>query len=105
MIWFFFISCQPEIEDSAEPIVVCDDPPLYKDWVEGFLKGKCQPCHAANTPNRYGAPENVYFDSEEASLFWIEAIERTTLEWESMPPSGGVTDDEKELLKLWLDCN
>ena len=94
------------LEDSAsENHILCEDPPLYEEWTEGFLRGKCQPCHAVNSPNRYGAPENVYFDSEAASLFWIDAIERTTLSAESMPPSGGVTADEKELLQRWIECN
>lgn len=106
MIVFLLMSCQPEIADSGAPVaaLICDNPPSYEEWTEGFLKGKCQPCHAANSPNRYGAPENIFFDSEEASLYWISSIERTTLERETMPPSGGVTEDEKELLRRWIDC-
>ena len=104
MIWFLFLSCQPAANDSAEIPQDCADP-SYEEWTEGFLRGKCQPCHAIASPNRYGAPPNVYFDTKEASLFWAESIRRTTLDEESMPPSGGVTEDEKELLRRWLDCN
>ena len=104
MIWFLFVACKSILEDSAIPIQ-CDDPPKYEDWTEGFLKGKCQSCHALNTPNRYGAPENVYFDTEEASLFWIDSIEHTVLHNETMPPEGGVTEEEKSLLMRWLDCH
>ena len=102
MIFFLVLACQT-VTDTAD-IPYCEEPPLYTDWTEGFLKGKCQPCHGINSPNRYGAPANVYFDSEEASLYWIDAIERSVLESESMPPNGGVTEDDKALLRLWLDC-
>ncbi len=84
--------------------VDCRQPPTYNSWVRGFLEGKCQSCHASTAPNRHGAPPNVFFDSEMAAEEWRERIYATIFEEGSMPPSGGVTQDERILLEQWLDC-
>ena len=68
-----------------------------------FLLGKCQPCHGSDTPTD-GAPESVHFDTRQKAMEQADAIRRTVLEAESMPPSGGVTEDERVLLEAWLDC-
>ena len=93
------LACQGA-KDSGE----CVDGPSYDGFMEGFLIGKCQPCHASNAPNRFGAPESVHFDTRQKAVEQVEAIRRTVLVAESMPPSGGVTEDERALLEEWLDC-
>ena len=104
MIWFFLFGCSSSQEDSA---LECDSEstPIYSDWVEGFLSSKCQSCHASTSANRYGAPEDIYFDTEEAALYWLEDIERTVIQTPSMPPSAGVRDEELLLLQQWIDCH
>ena len=84
--------------------VDCREPPTYDSWVRGFLEGKCQSCHASTAPNRHGAPPNVTFGSEVSATEWSERIYITIFEEGSMPPSGGVTQDERILLEQWLDC-
>ena len=74
----------------------------YADWTRGFLTGKCQPCHAATAPERHGAPEGVTFDTYEDALALAGRIEATVLEAGTMPPSGGVTEEEAILLAAWL---
>ena len=110
-MFYLFLACNIEAETTADStyldtatLVHCEEP-SYQEWTEGFLMGKCQSCHAVHSPNRYGAPENVFFDSEEASIYWLSSIERTVLNAETMPPSGGVTEEEKELLRRWIECD
>lgn len=94
------LACKHSDKDSSE----CIEGPDYEGFTEGFLLSKCQPCHASNAPNRYGAPESVHFDNRAAAVKQAEAIRRVVLEAESMPPSGGVTEEERILLEDWLSC-
>lgn len=100
--YFIQLGCQSKEYDTA---LDCDNAPLYQDWLKGFLQGKCQACHASTSPNRYGAPEDIYFDTEDAAIFYLEQIEDSVLLSERMPPSGGVSEEEKQLLQHWIDCN
>ena len=100
MVLFVLMLACGTANDSA----VCTDGPTYDGFTKGFLIGKCQPCHGSNTPNRFGAPENVHFDTRDKAVDQADAIRRTVLEAQSMPPSGGVTEDEQILLEAWLDC-
>ena len=94
------ISCGKDGDTGVD----CRQPPTYDNWAQGFLGGKCQSCHASTAPNRHGAPPNVFFDTEEAAMEWSERIYVTIFEEGSMPPSGGVTNDERILLEQWLEC-
>ncbi len=82
----------------------CTNPPTYTTWTQGFLDGKCQSCHATTAENRHGAPPNVAFDTETMTNEWKDRIEATILNKESMPPSGGITLEERILLEQWLEC-
>ena len=82
----------------------CESVPSYEDWTQGFLKSKCQSCHSTQTLYRYNAPENIFFDDYEDALEHIEAIRSSVLERETMPPGGGLSEDEKILLEQWLEC-
>ena len=84
--------------------VDCSSPPTYNSWTQGFLDGKCQSCHASTAPDRHGAPPNVAFDNRTLALEWQERIAATILEEGSMPPSGGITDEEMILLEQWIEC-
>ena len=105
MMFFLLWACASgKANDTSSIVCTSSDVPSYQEWTNGFLLSKCQPCHASTTTNRYGAPEQVTFDTYEQVDTWIESIARTVLEEETMPPSGGVTDEERALLELWLDC-
>jgi hypothetical protein len=91
--------------DSGEPF--CADAPLV-NWVnfgEGFILEACQGCHATETPNRYGAPEDVVFDT--VALAWEEAdriLARAGGDYPTMPPLGGSSADDRLKLRYWLEC-
>jgi uncharacterized membrane protein len=46
----------------------------------------------------------VTFDTEADIRTWKERIIVRMLEQEDMPPAGGLTDDEKYLLNIYLIC-
>ena len=65
----------------------------------------CQGCHAAAAADRYGAPESVTFDTVDEVWAWQERILiRATGDTASMSPSGGVQEDDRYLLLIWLSC-
>ena len=84
----------------------CADLPrvTWDEWGWGFMTTYCQGCHASTAPDRYGAPEGVFFDTEADTLLWAERVRIRTLEDLDMPPAGGVPPDELEILGWWLDC-
>ena len=96
---FFLLACA-----GANDSAMCHEAPTYDAWTKGFLKSKCQGCHAETAPDRFGAPEGIHFDTYDATVERIELIRSSILERETMPPAGGVTDDETLLLQWWLDC-
>jgi uncharacterized membrane protein len=95
-------SSAPE-DDTGSP---CVDVPevTYDNWGRGFMTTHCQGCHASTALDRYGAPEEVTFDSEAQVLDQLERIQIRTLEDEDMPPAGGIPPDDLTLLSWWLDC-
>ena len=90
--------------DSAQP--VCDTalPVTWANWGEGFVLTHCSGCHAESAPDRHGAPEGFVFDTEEQVLQSAATLLRMVVEEESMPPAGGVRDEEMALLEAWLSC-
>lgn len=84
----------------------CDDAPrvTWDEWGHGFLLTQCQGCHASTAPERYGATDGVFFDTVEDACTWAERIEARVLDDETMPPAGGLTQDEKLLLSTWIEC-
>ena len=84
----------------------CDTAPsvTWENWGRAFVTTHCQGCHASTAPDRYGAPENVAFDTLSDLRLWEQRVRVRVLELEDMPPAGGLTDDEKFLLETLLDC-
>lgn len=90
--------------DSGDP---CAGVPLvnYATFGQGFMSTHCQGCHASTTANRYGAPEDVVFDTVEQVWEWAPLILVMAVGKEpDMPPAGGVTEDDQTRLRWWLDC-
>ncbi len=79
-------------------------PVAWANFAQGFFIENCQPCHATSTPERYGAPTGVVFDTLADTLRWADRVLARTVEAESMPPAGGVSPEDRELLGLWLRC-
>jgi len=101
-----FVGCDgvATVEELPE---VCNGAPAttWDNFGAGFLTENCQPCHASTSPDRQGAPEDVVFDTEED--VWSVApviLEIATGEDSLMPPRGGVTDEDRYRLEVWLTC-
>ncbi len=86
---------------------LCDDAPVvtWDNFGDGFVTENCQPCHASTSEDRNGAPTGVVFDTREETLAQADAILAVaTGPAPTMPPQGGVTDDDRTLLSYWLTC-
>jgi uncharacterized membrane protein len=71
---------------------------------EGFFRNYCTACHSISSPNRYGAPEGVDFDTLADVRGHAGAIRYAVFDAQTMPLGGGVPDDQLDLLLLFLDC-
>ena len=97
---FFAFGC------ARDDLIQCETIVTYESFGAGFIKENCQSCHSSLSENRYGAPENVRFDTEEDVLERLEDIYRVTLSEDAdMPPSGGILEEDRVLLELWLICS
>ncbi len=77
----------------------------WDNYAEGFFVAYCQTCHARGSPNRHDAPADLAFGTEREVLRWSAAIRSAVLGDEPrMPPGGGLTDAELELLDAYLSC-
>ena len=101
VILLTLLSCGDRTDSGLD----CNTAPTYQNWTQGFLRGKCQSCHHSQSSNRHGAPDGVVFDTHADAFQWRERIEATIIQEASMPPNGGVTSEDKELLQWWLDCS
>lgn len=76
--------------------------PTWAGWGQPFFSTWCQPCHAADTPQRYGAPAGVTFDSEAEARAQAAAIRASVLDQERMPVGGGLSEGDRARLAAWL---
>lgn len=77
----------------------------YANFGEGFMTQNCQSCHASTASNRNGAPDQVVFDTLDDVLGQADRIlARSVGDDATMPPSGGVSEDDRYLLEVWLTC-
>ena len=105
LLW---VSCKSEV-DTAETAAphFCDDVPVvnYANFGESFINHECQGCHASTLDERFGAPEDVTFDNVDEVWGWQERIlSRCELDSPTMPPRGGLTEDDLIMLHWWLKC-
>lgn len=78
--------------------------PTWANFGESFFLTYCDACHAADSPNRFGAPLSVTFDSEAELDGQIDAVRRTVLDERSMPLGGGLPDEDLAALDNYLRC-
>lgn len=86
---------------------LCEDAPVvtWENFGQGFTIENCQSCHASTAPNRYGAPPYVVFDTHNDVKTWRERmLDRATGDAPTMPPGGGVSEEDRALLEIWLTC-
>ena len=95
-----------EGSDSAE-VGLCDDAPVvtWDNFGDGFVTENCQTCHASTTEDRNGAPDSVTFDTREETLSHAGSILTVVAgDTPTMPPQGGVSEDDRLLVSYWLTC-
>ena len=92
----------PDVDDE-----LCNDAPnvTWDNWAQSLFITHCQGCHASSAPYRYGAPEDIHFDYESITVDQAERIWVRVIDEETMPPAGGILDDDLYLLEIWLRCN
>ncbi|MCB9741131.1 MAG: hypothetical protein H6740_00700 [Alphaproteobacteria bacterium] len=94
-----------ELVDSG----LCASAPVttWNNFGEGFLTQECQSCHGSERTGaeRNGAPDMIFFDTEADALAQAQVIlNAATGEDARMPPMGGVEDDDRYRLEVWLTC-
>ena len=101
------LACTSDGDDSGGADALCQDAPVvtWDYWGQGFLTESCQSCHASTSADRNGAPTDVSFDTEADVWTHRDAILAAATGTEPrMPPRGGVSDDDRQLLTIWLTC-
>lgn len=94
----------PTPEDTG---VDCETAPTvtYESFGRGFLTQHCQPCHATTSPDRNEAPDAIHFDTlADVRALQVDMRFAATGPQPYMPPEGGVSELDRELLAIWLDC-
>ncbi|MEN0066956.1 MAG: hypothetical protein AAGA48_32795 [Myxococcota bacterium] len=105
--WLLVFGCLLGCDGEA-PASACDSGvrQTWETFGQGFMTSQCQGCHASTTPDRFGAPESVVFDTEEDVITFAERIlDRATGPDADMPPAGGPTKDDRERLERWIRCD
>ncbi len=105
--WFLALLLGCGNPADTDALVECDDAPVvtWDNFGAGFVLENCQPCHASSAADRHDAPEDVIFDSEADVALWAqEILERAASEDPTMPPQGGVEEDDRIRLATWLTC-
>jgi uncharacterized membrane protein len=102
------MACNKADTDTGEDPFCADKPvETYENFGQGFMLQNCQICHTTTVTGdaRNGAPESIHFDDEEDVAVQVAAILGVaTGPSPIMPPSGGVSDDLRERLEIWLRC-
>ena len=79
----------------------------YDTFGRGFLATYCNGCHGQEANDRQGAPDDVVFDDGIQATDWADRIHARVFPAEGavpMPPAGGVTPDDLERARIWLEC-
>ena len=99
------VACTSASDDSGVDPMCVDGPELtWESWGEAYFATYCDACHAADSPNRFGATESVSFDTRAEAKEWEERIRVRVLEEGTMPLGGGVGEDDLYLLDVYLAC-
>lgn len=106
------LGCQTE--EAVDPLCDVAEPLTYETWGKGFIDTHCVGCHSSIIPpaQRRDAPAGIDFDTYRGILQWSERIEARALtdaraEDDTvviMPPGGGPTPEELDMLEEWLYC-
>ena len=112
-MWRLLVGCSGvatvgEADDSAGVVTeFCADAPAltWDTFGQGFLIAQCDGCHASTSPDRHEAPVEVVFDTPTQAWAWAEPILAVAAGAKpTMPPNGGVAEDDRTRLQWWLRC-
>lgn len=98
--------CGADPADSG-PVCVLDSGgghPTWSNFGEAFFLTYCDACHAAESPNRFGAPEAITFDTEDEVVNQAASIRYAVIDEESMPLGGGLPPEDLAQLDNYLNC-
>lgn len=99
-----------EGDEAATGAGDCEEQPVvtYDTFGRGFLSTYCNGCHGGAVVDRQGAPGSVVFDTPEDVEVYADRILARTAPADgsapTMPPVGGVTEEDRERLVIWLTC-
>ena len=102
-LFILMLGCESEEVYSLRDTAIDCNTVSYANVGEPFMTQYCIGCHGMVSSNRQGAPTDVTLDSKANILMHLDII-RSELLSETMPPSGGVTEEGIELVVQWLDC-
>lgn len=94
-------------ESASVDTGYCADAPvlMWANFGQGFVTENCQSCHASTSESRHDAPEGVTFDTLADAVAQADRmLARATGDSPDMPPEGGVSDEDREKLEIWLRC-
>lgn len=110
LVWLFMgvlVACG-EGEGEETPALCVHDPPLtYSNFGQAFMGKNCTGCHHSLLvpEQRNGAPVGIDFDTYPGVLEYADRVGARSLgEAPSMPPTGGVPDQDLANLAEWLAC-
>ncbi len=106
-MWFLLaLACNTSDPVDTGNYSVCDPtfPVSWSNFGEGFMATNCDGCHAASTRERNDAPESVTFDTEHQAMTRADDILRVVLDYKTMPPAGGIIEEDLILVEKWLGC-
>ena len=90
---------------SATAAFCANAPTLtWESYGQGFMATYCLACHSANARDRFGAPEDMNFDTAGETWSFQEQILSAVVETSTEPPGGGVYAEDKQALEAWLRC-
>jgi hypothetical protein len=93
-----------EAGDTSDDPCAAEVDVTWSGWTQGFFRSYCTSCHSVTTPERWGAPEGLNFDTEADVTSRVAQIRSAVLDRQSMPVGGGVIGDDLQLLEIYLDC-
>ncbi len=93
-------------DDATSTADPCGDAPVvaWANGAHGVFIEHCQPCHASTALDRHGAPPDVVFDTRADAQRWADRVQARAVDAATMPPAGGVLEQDRALLALWLQC-
>lgn len=99
-------------DSDGGALAPCEEQPVltYDTFGRGFLATYCDGCHgsAVTDERRQGAPVEVAFDTAEGAQMYADRILARTAPPDgsapTMPAVGGVTEEDRERLVVWLTC-